>query len=75
MFDLKKLIGIVIFSVAANGAHATLTLPTTDLSWSWESEVRKISEPLEKVKLQSYKKRKLGQTEGDESHYRLICSN
>jgi hypothetical protein len=74
MFDLKKLIGLILLSAVTSGAHATLTLPAPDLSWRWENEVGKISEPLEKVKLQRYKVQKLSQTEEDESRYQLICA-
>jgi hypothetical protein len=73
MFDLKKFIGLILLSVITSGAHATLTLPTPDLSWSWEREVHKLSAPPNKVEVKSYKGQKLSQTEDDESRYQLIC--
>lgn len=74
MFDLKKIMGLVILSVVTNSAYATLTLPTSSLSLNFEREVREIAEPLDKVKLQRYQKQKLGQTEEDERHNQLVCS-
>ncbi len=74
MFDLKKLIGLILLSVVTSGAHATLTLPAPDLSWSWESEIDKISAPSEKIQSQSFKGQEISQTEEDESRYQLICA-
>lgn len=74
MFDLKKIMGLIILSVVANSAYATLTLPTSSLSLNFEREVRKISEPLDKVTLPRDKEQSLGQAEDDESDYQLVCS-
>lgn len=74
MFDLKKMMGLIVLSVITNSACATLTLPTSSLSLNFEREAREISEPLDKVKLPRYQEQKLGQTEEDERHNQLVCS-
>lgn len=74
MFDLKKIIGLTLLSIVANTAHATLTLPSVDSSWSWEREVHQVPDSSVIIKIESYKEKSISQSDEGESHNQLVCA-